>query len=203
MAVVTLALLLFHYLVIALNMRVAFKASGTAIRFLRVGLFAYILTGVLDWITSFRGVALETQFTFLTTALEQLGSYGAISMMFFGAIYYMVPRIAGAPWASSSLATGHRILVVGGIVLSVVTLTVAGLTQGDDLLDAKVSVAHVFTSVRLSLLMNSGAQVILLGANLLFVVNFFRTACAACCGETVSQADMFRQPAAKMEVHAS
>jgi cytochrome c oxidase cbb3-type subunit 1 len=203
MAVVTLALLMFHYLVLALNFRVAFKASGTAVRFLRVGLFAYVLAGVLDWITSFRGVAMETQFTFFATAVEQIGSYGALSMMFFGAIYFMVPRIVGAPWASAGLATGHRILVITGVVLSVVTLVVAGLTQGDDLLNAKVSLAQVFTNVRLSLLMNCGAQMILLGANLLLLVNFFRTACAAYCGEPVVQPDLFRQPSAKMEVHAS
>jgi cytochrome c oxidase cbb3-type subunit 1 len=203
MAVVTLALLMFHYLVVALNLRIAFKASGTAIRFLRVGLVAYVVVGVLDWITSFRGVALETQFTFLATALDQLGIYGGISMMFFGAIYYMVPRIVGAPWASSGLATGHRVLVITGVVLAVVTFIVAGLTQGDDLLDAKVSVAHVFSSIRLSLLMNSGAQIILLGANLLLLVNFFRTAASVCCREPVSRADVFRQPAAKMEVRAS
>jgi cytochrome c oxidase cbb3-type subunit 1 len=177
MAVVASALLLFHYLVIALNLRLAFQTSGTAIQFIRVGLVAYLLGGLLELITSFRGVALQTQFTFFATALEQLGAYGALSMMFFGGIYYLVPRVTGNPWASAAMVGGHRILVILGVVLSIVTLLVAGLTQGDELLDAKVSLAHIFSSVRLSLLMNTGAQIILLAANLLFLVNFCRTAC--------------------------
>ena len=98
-------------------------------------------------------------------------------MMFFGAIYYMVPRLTGAAWASPGLTAGHRVLVVFGVGLSVVTFAVAGLSQGDDLLNARLSMEHIFQSVRLSLLFNSGAQILLLGANLLLLVNFCRTIC--------------------------
>ena len=201
-AVVALALLLFHYFVVALNLRIAFKTSGTAIKFIRIGLVAYLLGGALDLYTAFRGVAVSTQFTFLTTAFEQLGAYGALSMMFFGGIYYMVPRVTGSPWASAALAGGHRVLVVLGVVLSIVTFMVAGLTQGADLLDPKVSLAHIFSSIRLSLLMNSGAQVILLGANLLLLVNFFQTICRRQ-SSVASDRALFRQPASRMEAHVS
>lgn len=200
LAVVALSLLLFHYLVIALNLRLAFKTTGTAIKFIRVGVVAYLLGGVLDLFTSFRGIAVSTQFTFLSTAFEQLGAYGAISMMFFGAIYYMVPRLTGTPWASAAMATGHRVLVVSGVVLSIVTFAVAGLTQGSDLLDAKVSLAHIFSSVRLSLLMNTGAQILLFGANLLLLVNFVRTISLRRVSLNAESA-LFRQPSNRMEAH--
>ena len=201
MAVVAAALLLFHYLVVALNLRVAIGASGTAAKFIRVGLFAYLLVGILETITSFRGVAVETQFTFFQAAIEQLGLYGAVSMLFFGAIYYMVPRLTGTVWASSGLAAGHRVLVIFGVAISVVTLAVAGLTQGSDLLNEKVAFADIFGRVRLSLLMNTFAQVLLLGANLLLLVNFCRTACT---GKTAvaSAQNLFRQPSS-LEAHAS
>lgn len=201
MAVVCAGLLVFHYLVIALNFRIAFGATGTAIRFIRIGVVAYFLTGALELLTSFRAVAVATQFTFLATAIEQLGLYGGISMMFFGAIYYLVPRITGNPWASAGLAGGHRILVVAGVTLSVVTLAVAGLTQGDDLLDPKLPMAQIFGNVRISLLMNSGAQIILIGANLLLLVNFVRTACVRTTNAVPAQA-LFRPPS-KLEAHAS
>jgi cytochrome c oxidase cbb3-type subunit 1 len=201
MAVVSAGLLVFHYIVIALNFRVAFNATGTAIRFIRVGLFAYIITGILELITSFRGVAVQSQFTFVATAIEQLGLYGGISMIFFGAIYYMVPRLTGRAWASSGLTAGHRVLVVSGVVLSVVTLVVAGLSQGHDLLDPKVSMSHIFGSIRLSLLINSGAQIVILGANLLLLVNFSRTACVFKRSAAPAPA-LFRQPS-KLEAHAS
>jgi cytochrome c oxidase cbb3-type subunit 1 len=202
MAVVASALLLFHYLVIALNLRLAFQTSSTAIKFIRVGLVAYLLGGIFELFTAFRGVAVQTQFTFVTTAFEQLGAYGALSMMFFGGIYYMVPRITGTPWASEAMVGGHRILVIFGVVLSVITFVVAGLTQGDDLLDPKMSLAHIFSSIRLSLLMNSGAQVILLAANFLLLVNFFRTACTRGLLRRSPEPASIQEPAINVEAHA-
>ncbi len=203
MAVVASGLLLFHYIVILLNFRIAFRAKGTAIKFIRVGLVAYMVVGLLELITSFRAIAVETQFTFLATALEQLGLYGGVSMLFFGAIYYMVPRLTGTTWASAGLGAGHRVLVIFGVVLSVVTLAVAGWTQGSALLDAKTTYAVIFGEVRLSLLINSGAQIILLGANLLLLVNFLRTVCASVCKSSAAPAqNLFQQPST-LEAHAS
>jgi cytochrome c oxidase cbb3-type subunit I len=201
MAVVAAGLLVFHYLVIALNFRAAFKSTGTAIRFIRIGLIAYIVMGVLELLTSFRAVAVQSQFTFIATAIEQLGLYGGISMIFFGAIYYMVPRLTGKAWASPGLAAGHRLLVVAGVALSVVTFAVAGLSQGQDLLNPKINMAHIFGSVRLSLLMNTGAQIILVSANLLLLVNLFRTAFGRNTRPIPAQA-LFRLPA-KVEAHVS
>jgi cytochrome c oxidase cbb3-type subunit I len=201
MAVVSVSLLIFHYIVIALNFRIAFKASGTAIRFIRIGLVAYLLTGVLELLTSFRGVAVVTQFTFFSQAIEQLGLYGGISMIFFGAIYYLVPRITGNAWASAGLTAGHRLLVVLGVVGSVVTLAVAGISQGESLLDPSIGIAQIFRDLRLSLMLNTGAQIVLLGANLLLLVNFVRTACVSKATAVPAQA-LFRQPS-KLEAHAS
>lgn len=200
MAVVALALLLFHYLVVFLNFRIVFQTTGTAIKFIRVGLVAYLLGGIIDLIVSFRGVAVATQFTFFTTAVEQLAAYGALSMIFFGGIYYMVPRLTGNTWASAAMTSGHRVLIIFGVALSIVTFIVAGLTQGDDLLDPKVGLAHIFTSVRLPLLINSGAQILLLGGNLLLLVNFVRTACV---WKPSAAATLLESPLGKVEAHVS
>jgi cytochrome c oxidase cbb3-type subunit 1 len=199
MAVVALALLVFHYVIVALNFGAAFSGKGTALKFIRFGLIAYLLVGVLETLTAFRGVAIETQFTFFDQAIEQLGLHGAISMMFFGVIYYMVPRITGNAWASPGLVGGHRVLVMAGVVVSVVTLSVAGWTQGADLLDPKLSFADIFGHVKLTLLISTGAQLLLLGANLLLVVNFLRTACP--CKSSEAQT-LFRQPST-LEASAS
>ena len=200
MAVVAAGLLAFHYLVIALNFRILFRAGGNAVKFLRVGVVAYLLVGALELLTSFRGIAVQTQFTFLATAIEQLGLYGGITMMLFGGIYYMVPRVTGNAWASSGLVAGHRVLVIAGVVLLVVTLAVAGGSQSADLLDPKVGLGDIFGRVRLSLLISTGAQLMLLAANLLLLVNFCRTACAPRTATTT--APLFRQPAT-LEAHAS
>jgi len=200
MAVVSASLLIFHYLVLILNFRVAFQTGGTAIRFIRFGLLAYMLAGLAELLTSFRGVALHTQFTFVSTAIEQLGLYGGVSMMFFGAIYYLVPRISGRAWASAGLLNGHRFLAMTGVLLSIVTLAYAGFSQGAGLLDDKTTFAGIFGSIRMTLLVNSAAQLLLVTGNLLLLVNLIRSACPA--KETGSDPTLFRQPS-KLEAHAS
>lgn len=175
MAVVASVVLLAHYGIVALNLRAIFGTRGTAASFVRFGLVAYVLSGLLDALFAFRTIAVETQFTFLAQALEQLAFYGGISMMFFGAIYYMVPRLTGAAWSSASLAVGHRLLVMLGVLVLVITLAVAGWTQGAALLNPKVTIADIFDRVRLALLIASAAQLVLLAANLLLLVNFLQT----------------------------
>jgi cytochrome c oxidase cbb3-type subunit I len=200
MAVVACGLLAFHYLVVALNFRTLFRARGNAVKFIRFGLVAYLLTGALELFTSFRGIALQTQFTFLATAIEQLGLYGGISMMLMGAIYYLVPRITGNAWASGPLVAGHRVLVMVGVILLVVTLAVAGGSQAADLLDPKIGVGDIFGRIRLSLLISTGAQLVLLAANLLLLVNFCRTACVR---QTATAAAPLFAPPTTLEAHVS
>lgn len=200
MAVVSASLLLFHYLVLGLNFRIALQSGGTAVRFIRFGLIAYLLAGLAELLTSFRGVALSTQFTFIAPAIEQLGLYGGVSMLFFGAIYYLVPRLTGNAWASAGLLGGHRILVVSGLVLSLVALTYAGCAQGAGLLDEKTTFATIFGQVRLALLVNTAAQLLLVTGNLLLLVNLVRSACPA--RNEAPARNLFRQPS-KLEAHAS
>jgi cytochrome c oxidase cbb3-type subunit 1 len=195
-AVAASVALLFHYMVVVLNLRIAVGTSGTAIKFVTFGLGAYVLVGVLDAISAFRSVAAETQFTLIDTAIEQLALYGAISMIFFGAIYFMLPRLTGRAWASSGLATGHRLLVKVGLVVLLVSLGVGGWTQGVDLLNPKTEFADIFGHLNLCLLAASAGQLVLLGANLLLLVNFFQSA-ACWCAESAAPEAYLRQPVAK------
>ncbi|MCX6952370.1 MAG: cbb3-type cytochrome c oxidase subunit I [Verrucomicrobia bacterium] len=195
-------MLLFHYTVVALNLRGAFTGGGTALRFISFGLAAYLLGAVLDAVTSFRGVALVTQFTYLSTAQQQLAIYGGISMLLFGSIYFAVPRLTGQAWSSGALLKGHVVLSMLGVLLLVGSLAAAGWTQGHELNDAKVSFADIGAHTRPWLLAVSVAQLTLLLGNILLLVNFAQSVCAACCASSTGAQSPFRQPAA-MEAHAS
>lgn len=201
-AIVSCSLLLFNYFVVFLNLRGAFGAGGTALKLIAFGLAAYVFGGLVDAITAFRSVALITQFTHFDTAQQQLALYGGFSMMIFGAIYYAVPRLTGRAWASAGLTSGHRIAVSLGVVLLVVSLGMAGWIQGHDLNDAKVSFTDIATHTRPWLLAAVAAQGLLLGANLLLLVNFAMSACLSCCSAAPTDPTLFRQPST-MEVSAS
>ena len=108
-------MVLFHFTVVALNLRGALTGGGTSLTFISFGLLAYLAGAVLDAVTSFRGVALVTQFTYFTTAQQQLALYGGISMLLFGSIYFALPRLTGRPWNSGSFVRSHKVLAMVGI----------------------------------------------------------------------------------------
>lgn len=175
MAIVSCSLMIFHFVVVALNLRGAFGGGGVALRLISFGLLAYVLGGLLNALTSMRVVALVTQFTFFDQAEQQLALYGAVSMLLFGALYFALPRLTGQRWASGTLVSGHAILAILGVALLVVSLGAAGWVQGHALLDPKVPFADIATATRPWLLAATVAQAILLFGNLLLAVNFVRT----------------------------
>ncbi len=202
LAIVACTLLLFHYFVVLINLRGAIGGGGTALKFISFGLVAYVLGGLLDAITSFRDVAVELQFTFVDSAQRELAVYGGASMMFFGAIYYLVPRLTGTSWTSAGFVVGHRIAAMAGVVVLVIALTVAGWNQGHSLLNAKLTFAEIASNMGLPLLAAVAAQALLLAGNILFAINFGRTVCKSCCASAPVDPTLFRQPST-MEASAS
>lgn len=177
-AIVTTFLLLVHYVVVLLNLRVAWGGGGTALKFIGLGLFCYVLGGFADAVTSVRGVAVNTQFTYFDVAQTQLALYGGVTLMLLGALYFALVRILGRPWCSAGLIRAHWALTVLGLAAVVVCLAVAGLRQGADLNNAQISFATIADDTRPWLVgAVAGAAALLLG-NILWALNLAGTAAA-------------------------
>ena len=189
---VSCALLLFHYIVVGINLRGAFSGGGsTVLKFVAFGLGAYVLGGFLDALTAIRGVALITQFTYFSTAQSQLALNGAYSMMMFGAIYFLVPRITGQAWASSALIRAHYLAAIIGTIGLVVALAMAGWVQGHDLNDPAVTFAAIATHTKTWLQIATAAQALLLLGNLLLLGHLLKSAASSYLAPATAT---FRQP---------
>jgi cytochrome c oxidase cbb3-type subunit 1 len=175
-AVVSGVLMLFHYLVVGLNLRPLLGNAGVAGRFAAAGITAYLLGGLVDALTGFHSVALQTQFTYFDEAQRQLALNGAATFVLYGVLYYAVPRLSGRPWFSVSLRRAHFGAAILGLALLVVGLAAAGLVQGRDLNDAQVSFATIAADTQSGLLAATAGQALLLLGNLLMLVNFLKTA---------------------------
>ncbi|MEO0414103.1 MAG: cbb3-type cytochrome c oxidase subunit I, partial [Verrucomicrobiota bacterium] len=81
------------------------------------------------------------QFSLFTSGLDTFAVYGFFSMSLFGAIYFIVPRVAGAEWPSAGAIEKHFLFSVYGIATLVLLFLVGGKAQGDNmlLLDAPFS----------------------------------------------------------------
>jgi cytochrome c oxidase cbb3-type subunit 1 len=197
-AVVSCALLLFHVLVVVLNLRGAFLGKGVALKFIGFGLAAYALGALVDAVTSFHAVAAHTQFTYFDEAQKQVALYAAASAILMGGVYYALPRITGKAWLSGGLVRTHLVLTLAGILLLVGSLSMAAVIQSQDLLDPKIDFAEIAHHTRLWLLAASAAQGVLLLASIAFLVNFVGTSCRVM---NISQPAVFDPPAGA-EAHA-
>jgi cytochrome c oxidase cbb3-type subunit 1 len=175
-AVVSFALLLFHALVVFLNLRSVFFGSGIALKFIAFGLAMYFIGAALSAATTFHSVAVRTEFTHFSTAQDQLALWGAFSTIFFGGIYYAVPRISGRAWVSAGLVRAHLFLSIAGILLLFGSLTVAGIIQSQDLADPKIAFEEITRHTHPWLLAATVAQAVFLLGSVAFAVNFVGTA---------------------------
>ena len=115
----------------------AFRYSPT-LRFIGLGGLLYTLTSLQGSFEALRSINVVTHFTHYTVAHAHLGMYGFVSMVFFGSIYFIVPRITQREWPSKALISVHFWLVAVGITIYVVALSVGGWLQGKAMLDAAV-----------------------------------------------------------------
>ncbi len=198
-AIVACSLLLFHYFVVGLNLRGALFRGSLVLGFMAVGLAAYILGGVVDAITSIRSVAKVVQFTYFDQAGSELGLFGVVTTIFSGAIYFMLPRVLGRMWASTGLIWVHFILMIVGTLLLVGNLAAAGLVQGLDLNDPKISFLQIAADTHTYLVFATVARVLLLVSWAALAANFVGTLFS---GPKAVESAWVRSPA-KEEVYAS
>jgi cytochrome c oxidase cbb3-type subunit 1 len=165
-------LLLFHFIVVGINLRDAFgnPTGSTALRFVALGVAAYVLGGLVDAGTALRGVAPYVQFTYFAEAQTMLAILGGFTLPIFGAIYFLTPRVTGKAWGSDGLIKLHLGAAGLGLLLLVGGLAGAGLKQGLGLNDAGAAFAVIFDSVRPWLLVaTAGVGLQLLGGVFLAV----------------------------------
>ncbi len=100
------------------------------LKFFVVGISFYGMSTFEGPMMSIRAVNALSHYTDWTIGHVHSGALGWVGMVTFAMIYYMAPRLWNRPLHSVALATSHFWLATIGIVLYVVALWVAGITQG-------------------------------------------------------------------------
>ena len=108
-------------------------AVSPTLRFVFFGALFYPVSGIFLALLSNFWSGPSLQFTHAWYGYQVIAIYGFFSMIAFGAIYYIVPRLARCEWLSVRLIRNHFWFSVYGIATIVVTSLVAGLQQGDDI----------------------------------------------------------------------
>ena len=88
---------------------------------------SFSVVGVL---ISLRSVARIVHFTEASMGYTYMGLYAFFTMVMFGSMYYIVPRLVGREWRYASLIKLHFWASAYGIGLMVLLLLVGGFVQG-------------------------------------------------------------------------
>jgi len=109
------------------------------LRFIVLGAMMYTAASVQGSLEALRAVNTITHFTHYTVAHAHLGLYGFFSMVMFGSIYFIMPRVMNWEWPYPRLISLHFWLVLIGFGIYFIWLSIGGWLQGLAMLDPKTS----------------------------------------------------------------
>ena len=143
------------------------------LRFIVLGAMMYTAASVQGSMEALRAVNTITHFTHYTVAHAHLGLYGFFSMIMFGSIYFIMPRVMNWEWPYPRLISLHFWLVLVGFAIYFIGLSIGGWLQGLAMLDAKTPFMQSVTLTLPYLKARSvGGSLMTLG-HLVFAAHFF------------------------------
>jgi cytochrome c oxidase cbb3-type subunit I len=143
------------------------------LRFIVLGAMMYTAASVQGSMEALRAVNTITHFTHYTVAHAHLGLYGFFTMIMFGSIYFIMPRVMNWEWPYPRLISLHFWLVLVGFAIYFIGLSIGGWLQGLAMLDAKTPFMQSVTLTLPYLKARSvGGSLMTLG-HLVFAVHFF------------------------------
>jgi cytochrome c oxidase cbb3-type subunit 1 len=116
--------------------------------FLALGLGAWAVAVALQIAALCPLIVAVTRFTLVEAAVDYLSVAGFAGAVLFGAIYHIVPRLAGQPWPSKKLVQTHLVGTIAAVGLQTLALVVGGVRQGLLLRDPEVPFLEVAGAIR-------------------------------------------------------
>ncbi len=104
--------------------------QSPTLRFVVFGAINYSLSSIFGTIMAVRSVSVTTHFTNFVVGHAHHGLYAFFTMIMFGLIYFMLPRVLNKEWPSALLIKIHWWCAAIGITLMVTALQVGGWFQG-------------------------------------------------------------------------
>lgn len=137
---------------VVLNFYHMFQESGKSIiqqsptlRFVAAGVIFYVIATLLSLLNTIPFCNAILNFTDYTSALFFLSLLGFSGMILFAGLYYLIPRLSGISWFSSSLILWHFWLFIVGISLMVFSMVFGGIIEGVALDDPVINFTNILS----------------------------------------------------------
>ncbi|MGA2446146.1 MAG: cbb3-type cytochrome c oxidase subunit I [Opitutaceae bacterium] len=152
--------------------------SSPTLRFVVFGAVNYTVVSLIGSTMAIRSVNEITHFTHFTVAHAHQGMYAFFTMVMFGAVYYILPRLLLKEWPSAALIRTHFWAAAIGVTLYWVDLSIGGWIQGMEMNNANIAFLDVVRHTIPFLFVRSGAGIIMTIGHLAFAVNVVWMLCA-------------------------
>ncbi len=142
-SIVASIMMVIPVVVTAINHHVTMKGHfemlkySPTLRFVVFGAMCYTAVSLQGSSMAFRSWNYLTHFTHYTIGHAHLGLYGFFTMIMFGAMYYIVPRLTQSEWRSATMIRIHFWACAYGIIFMFLALSIGGVVEGEMLLDPK------------------------------------------------------------------
>ena len=177
------------------------KTSPT-LRFVVFGAMAYTAVSVQGSLSALRTVSETAHFTHYTIAHAHLGVYGFFSMVMFGAMYYVIPRLLDREWSSSRLIKIHFWSASFGIASYFLSLTIGGWIQGTQMNNPDIEFLKIVKLMNPYLLLRSLSGMLMTIGHLTFALLVLIIVVKACFKKRQQVADSQPTPATASEGQA-
>jgi len=141
------------------------------LRFVVFGAVNYTIVSLIGSAMAIRSVNEITHFTHFTVAHAHQGMYGFFTMVMFGAVYYILPRILLKEWPSAALIRTHFWAAAIGITLYWIDLSIGGWIQGVEMNNASIPFLDVVRHTLPWLWVRSLSGILLTVGHLAFAAN--------------------------------
>lgn len=148
--------------------------DSTPLSFLRSGLVAILVIGILSAFVSLPSISGFARFTAITEAQYQIWILGAISFPLFAVLYEAVPALLGRDAWSPALSQRHYWITFSGLWLLVSLMICGGLFTGLALNDPTVSFLNITSYSYPFHVLECVAQLLLLAASVILGLNLSR-----------------------------
>jgi cytochrome c oxidase cbb3-type subunit 1 len=169
------------------------------LRFMMFGGLMYLASSLQGSLEALRSVNQVVHFTHHTVGHAHLGAYGFVTMVLFGAIYFMMPRVLNWEWPYPKLITLQFWLAAIGIAIYFTGVSIGGYLQGEAMLDANRPFMDSVTLMMPYLVSRTVGGTLMVLSHIVFVGHFL--AMALRFGPTRTSAALFWQQGQQEPAH--
>src|SRR5436189_2863996 len=142
------------------------------LRFTVFGAMSYTVFSLVGGLISLRSVARYVNFSQASIAYSHLGLYAFFTMVIFGSMYYIVPRLIGREWRYASLIKLHFWASAYGIGLMTLMLLAGGFLQGANMENPSLAFSETTETVLPYLRGRSLSGLLLTASHFIFAYHF-------------------------------